>query len=67
MAYRLKEMGVKGEKYYKLLSDEAEKIGFTIEEAIIKEHMEIAKTTDYIGRAILSYKRLQGLNFREIF
>ena len=60
-------MGVKGEKYYKLLSDEAEKIGFTIEEAIIKEHMEIAKTTDYIGRAILSYKRLQGLNFREIF
>ena len=67
MAYRLKEMGVKGEKYYKLLSDEAEKIGFTIEEAIIKEHMEIAKTTDYIGRAILSYKRLQGINFREIF
>lgn len=67
MAYRLKEMGAKGEKYYKILNSEAEKIGFTIEEAIVKEHMEIAKTTDYIGRAILSYKQLQGINFREIF
>ncbi len=67
MAYRLKEMGQKGEKYYKVLNEEAEKIGFTIEEAIIKEHMEIAKTTDYIGRAILSYKKLNGINFREVF
>ncbi len=67
MAYRLKEMGAKGEKYYKILNNEAEKIGFTIEEAIIKEHMEIAKTTDYIGRAILAYKQIQGINFREIF
>ena len=67
MAYRLKEMGAKGQKFYNILSEEAEKIGFTIDEAIIKEHMEIAKTTEYIGRAILSYKRLQGINFREIF
>lgn len=67
MAYRLKEMGQKGEKYFKILNNEAEKIGFTVEEAIIKEHMEIAKTTDYIGRAILSYKKLLGINFREIF
>lgn len=67
MAYRLKEMGQKGEKYYSILCEEAEKIGFTIEEAIIKEHMEIAKTTDYIGRAILSYKKLLGINFREVF
>ena len=67
MAYRVKELGSKGEKYYNLLNDEAEKIGFTVEEAIVKEHMEISKTTDYIGRAILAYKQLQGLNFREIF
>lgn len=67
MAYRLKEMGAKGEKYYEILSSEADKIGVTIEEAIVKEHMEIAKTTDYVGRAILSYKQLQGINFREIF
>ena len=67
MAYRVKELGSKGEKYYNLLNEEAEKIGFTVEEAIIKEHMEISKTTDYIGRAILAYKQLQGINFREIF
>ncbi len=67
MAYRLKELGKKGEKYYELLKSESEKIGFTIDEAIIKEHMEVAKTTDYMGRAILSYKQLIGINFREIF
>ena len=67
MSYRLKELGAKGEKYFDRLKDEAEKIGFTVEEAIIKEHMEIAKTTDYIGRAILAYKQIQGINFREIF
>ncbi len=67
MAYRLKELGTKGEKYFETLKIEAEKIGFTIDEAIVKEHMEVAKTTDYIGRAILSYKQLQGINFREIF
>ena len=67
MSYRLKEMGDKGQKFYDLLSQEAEKIGFTVTEAIIKEHKEIAKTTEYIGRAISSYKRLTGINFREIF
>ncbi len=67
MSYRLKELGKKGEKYYDVLKNESEKIGFTIDEAIVKEHMEIAKTTDYMGRAILSYKQLIGINFREIF
>ena len=67
MSYRLKQMGTEGEKYYKQLQDEISKLGFSIEEAIVKEHMEIAKTTDYIGRAISSFKRLQALNFREIF
>ena len=67
MAYRLKEMGQEGEQYYDKLQEEASKIGFTIEEAIIKEHLEVAKTTDYVGRAISSFKVLHGLNFKEIF
>ena len=46
MSYRLKQMGTEGEKYYKQLQDEISKLGFSIEEAIVKEHMEIAKTTD---------------------
>lgn len=66
MAYRLKELGSEGDKYYNILTNEADKIGFTVEEAIIKEHMEMAKTTDYIGRAILAYKQLSGINFREV-
>lgn len=67
MASKLKSYGEGGDKYYKILNDEAEKIGFTVEEAIVKEHMEMAKTTDYIGKAILGLKQLEGLNFREIF
>ncbi len=67
MSYRLKEMGTEGEKYYSKLQSEVSKLGISIEEAIVKEHMEIAKTTDYMGRAISSFKVLQGLNFREIF
>ena len=67
MSYRLKEMGTAGEKYYDQLQEEISKLGFSVEEAIVKEHMEIAKTTDYIGKAISSFKILQGLNFREIF
>lgn len=67
MAYRLKELGKGGDKFYKILTNEADKIGFTVEEAIIKEHMEMAKTTDYVGRAILAYKQLHGINFREVF
>lgn len=67
LSFRLKEMGQEGEKYYKELQEEVAKLGIKLEEAIVKEHLEIAKTTDYIGRAISSFKILQGLNFREIF
>ena len=67
MSYRLKEMGTQGDRYYAQLQEEINKLGFSIEEAIIKEHMIIAKSTDQIGRAISSYKVLQALNFRQIF
>ena len=67
MAYKVKEMGDKGQAFYDLLVQEAEKNGFTVTEAIIKEHNEIAKTTEYIGRAISSFKKVAGVNFREIF
>ena len=67
LSFRLKELGTEGEKYYGQLQEEVSKLGFSVEEAIVKEHMEIAKTTDYIGRAISSFKILQALNFRDIF
>ena len=67
LSFRLKEMGTEGEKYYDKLQEEVSKLGFSVEEAIVKEHLEIAKTTEYIGRAISSFKILQAINFREIF
>lgn len=67
MAFRLKKYGKNGDKFLKCLKNEAEKSGFTVESAIVKEHMEIAKTTDYIGKAIVSYRQIQSINFREIF
>lgn len=67
MAFRIKELGSDGGKYYEILKNEAERIGFSVEEAIIKEHNEMAKTTEYIGRSILAFKQLNGINFREIF
>ena len=67
MAFRLKGFGEGGDNFFNILNEQAQKSGFTVEEAIVKEHMEMAKTSDYIGKAILSLKQLQALNFREIF
>ena len=67
LAFRIKELGKEGTTYYKTLLDESEKTGFSVEEAIVKEHLEIAKTSSYIGRAILSFRQLNGINFREIY
>ncbi len=67
MAFRIKELGDKGDKFYSVLNEESDKIGFTVEEAIIKEHMEMAKTTEYIGRAILAFRQINGINYREVF
>lgn len=67
LAFKLKELGSSGDEFYKILNDCAKKIGFTVEEAIVKEHMEITKTTDYMSRAITGLKHMSSLNYREIF
>lgn len=67
LAFKLKEFGSSGDEFYKILNDCAERIGFTVEEAIVKEHMEITKTTDYMSRAITGLKHMSSLNYREIF
>ncbi|MBR1883661.1 MAG: hypothetical protein IJ809_01745 [Clostridia bacterium] len=67
LAFKLKEFGSSGDEFYRILNDCAEKIGFTVEEAIVKEHMEITKTTDFMSRAITGLKHLSALNYREIF
>ncbi len=67
LASLLKQNGSEYDYVYDILNEEAEKVGFTVEEAIVREHMEIAKTTDYIGRAINSLKQVDALNLIKIF
>lgn len=66
MAYRLKDMGIKGEEYLKELKEETNIVGFTIDEAIEKEHEEIAKTTSLISNAIMSMKTIAITNWGEV-
>ncbi len=67
LAYRLKMLGVKGDKLYENLREEACKAGFTIEEAIEKQHSEIIKTKLYVGNAIVSIKKMSTTNWIRVF
>ena len=67
LAYRIKMLGVKGDKLYDTLKEEACKAGFTIEEAIEKQHNEITKTKLYVGNAIVSIKKMSSTNWVRVF
>ena len=67
LASILKQNGSTLDTIYDILNIEAEKIGFSVEEAIVKEHLEIAKTSDYMGKAINSLKQIDNLNYIKIF
>ena len=66
MAFRLKDMGRKGEGYLSELKEETTKIGFTIDEAIEREHNEITTTTRLISNAITSLKTVGITNWGEV-
>ena len=66
MAYRLKDLGSRGEEYLEDLKEETTKTGFTIDEAIEKEHDEIAKTTSLIGNSIMSMKTVATTNWGDV-
>ena len=66
MAFKLKDMGRKGEKFFNELKEETTKIGFTIDEAIEKEHNEITTTTRLIGNGIISLKTVASTNWGEV-
>ncbi|MEG2275258.1 MAG: glucoamylase family protein [Clostridia bacterium] len=67
MAYRLKMLGVQGDKLYKNLEIEVDRAGFSIEEAIEKQHSEIAKTKLFVGNAIMSLKKISTTNWSRVF
>lgn len=66
MAYRLKDMGAAGDKYLEELNDETNKAGFNLDEAIEKEHSEIAKITNLMSAGITSLKTIASTNWGEV-
>ncbi len=67
MSYILKRYGKKGIVYQTILEEIVEKLGFTVEEVIQKEHFDIAIQKVQMGNSITSLKMVQRINFLEIF
>lgn len=66
LAFRLKDLGKVGDEYLAELKDETNKVGFTVDEAIEKEHSEIAKVTSLMANAITSLKTIVATNWEEV-
>ena len=67
MSYILKRYGKKGYSYLKILEEAVEMTGTTVSEVIKKEHFDIAVRKVSIGNSITSIKKIQRINFLEIF
>ena len=67
MSYKLKKYGKKTEKYLEILEEVVEKTGTTVSEVIKREHFDIAVKRVSIGNCITSIKKIQRINFLEIF
>ena len=67
MSYKLKRYGKKTSKHLEILEEIVLKSGTTISEVIRKEHFDIAIQKVSIGNSIISIKKIQRLNFLEIF
>ena len=67
LSYKLKKYGKKTEKYLKVLEEETLKAGVSISDVIKREHFDIAVNKISIGNAITTIKRIQRINFLDIF
>ena len=67
MSYKLKRYGKKTEKYLEVLEEIVEKTGSSVSDIIKKEHFDIANKRVSIGNCIISIKKIQRINFLEIF
>ena len=67
MSYRLKTYGKKTEGYLQILEEIVEKTGTTVGDIIKKEHFNIAIRRVSISNCINSIKRIQRINFLELF
>ena len=67
MSYILKKYGKKGYSYLKVLEETVELTGSSVPDIIKKEHFDIAVRKVSIGNSITSIKKIQRINFLEIF
>ena len=67
LSYKLKKYGKKTENFLNILEEEVEKTGTSVSEITKREHFEIAINKISIGNAITYIKKLQRINFLEIF
>ena len=67
MSYILKRYGKKGYSYLNALEETVELTGMTVSDIIKKEHFDIAVRKVLIGNSITSIKKIQRINFLEIF
>ena len=67
MSYILKRYGKKGYSYLKVLEEAVEMAGTTVQDVIKKEHFDIAVRKVSMGNSITSIKKIQRINFLEIF
>lgn len=67
MSYSLKKYGKKAYSYQKALEEIVSRSGITVQQAIKREHIDIAVRKVSIGNGILSLKSIQRMNFSEIF
>ena len=67
LSYKLKKYGKKTENFLNILEEEVEKTGTSVSEITKREHFDIAINKISIGNAITSIKKLQRINFLEIF
>jgi len=67
LSYKLKKYGKKTENFLNILEEEVDRTGTSVSEITKREHFEIAINKISIGNAITSIKKLQRINFLEIF
>ncbi len=67
MSFILKRYGKKGYSYLNALEETVEIAGTSISDVIKKEHFDIAMKKVLIGNGITSIKKIQRLNFLEMF
>ena len=67
MSYILKRYGKKAYRYLNILEETVEMMGTNISDVIKKEHFDIAVRKVSIGNSITSIKKIQRINFLEIF